>query len=59
MKNQNGNINSALFCEKALQSILEAEKNGKQPKKSKKKSMSDRVEWLIHEGKIMLEEESN
>ncbi|WP_257208728.1 hypothetical protein [Bacillus sp. AFS031507] len=43
----------------AIQSIIEAEKNGKQPKKSKKESMSDRVEWLIHEEKIMLEEESH
>jgi hypothetical protein len=59
MKNQNGNINSALYCEKNIKSILEAEKKGKQPKKSKKESMSDRVERLIHEGKIVLEEESH
>lgn len=59
MKNQNGNINSALYCEKAIKSILEAEKKGKQPKNSKKESMSDRVERLIHEGKIVLEEESH
>jgi hypothetical protein len=39
MKNQNGNINSAMYCEKAIKSILEAEKKGKQPKKSKKESM--------------------
>jgi hypothetical protein len=58
-KNPNGNINSPLYCVKAIKSILEAEKNSKQPKKSKKESMSDRVERLIDEGKIVLEEETH
>lgn len=57
-KNPNGKISSALYCEKVLMTILEAEKNGKQFKKSKKESMSERVERLIEEGKIVLSEES-
>lgn len=58
LKNPNGKISSALYCEKAIRTILEAEKNSKQPKKSKKESMSERVERMIQEGKIVLQEES-
>jgi hypothetical protein len=57
-KNPNGKISSAVYCEKAIRTILEAEKNSKHPKKSKKESMSERVERMIQEGKIVLEEES-
>lgn len=57
MKSPNGKISSALYCEKVIRTKLEVEKNGKQPKKSKKESMSERVERLIQEGKIVLQEE--
>lgn len=55
MKNPNRNITSPLYCEKAIRTKLEAEKN---PKKTKKESMAERVERMIQEGKIILQEES-
>ncbi len=36
IKNPNGKINSALYCEKAIKTILEAEKNGKHSKSQRK-----------------------
>ncbi|WP_342433277.1 hypothetical protein [Neobacillus sp. FSL H8-0543] len=69
-KNPNGKISSALYCEKVLRTILEADKNGNHQKKplkdsmgksyqnrprSSKESISERVERLIEEGKIVLE----
>lgn len=57
-RNPLGKINSALYCEKVIMTILEAENNSKQPKKAKKESMTDRVERLIQEGKIILQEDS-
>ncbi|MFP7296295.1 hypothetical protein [Neobacillus niacini] len=56
-KNPNGKISSASYCEKVIGTKLEAGKNASQKKKSKKESMSDRVERLILEGKISLQEE--
>jgi hypothetical protein len=56
-KNPNGNISSVSYCEKVIRTKLEAEKNNNQKKKSKKESMSDRVERLIQIGKISLQEE--
>lgn len=56
-KNPNGKISSVSYCEKVIRTKLEAEKNANQKKKSKKESMSDRVERLIQEGKISLKEE--
>lgn len=44
MKSPNGKIRSALYCEKAIKTILEAEKNGKHSNSL--------------EGKIVLQEES-
>ena len=48
-----------MYCEKAIKTILEAKKNSKHPKKSKKESMSELVERMIQEGKIVLEEETH
>jgi hypothetical protein len=56
-KNPNGKISSVSYCEKVIGTKLEAEKNAIRQKKAKKESMSDRVERLILEGKIMLQEE--
>ncbi|NRD79119.1 hypothetical protein HPT25_17310 [Bacillus sp. BRMEA1] len=52
MKNPNGEISSAMYCEKVIRTKLETKKNTKLSKKSKKESMSERVERLIQEGKI-------
>jgi uncharacterized Zn finger protein (UPF0148 family) len=53
----NGKISSVSYCEKVIRTKLEAEKNVNQKNKSKKESMSERVERLIQEGKISLKEE--
>lgn len=53
----NGKISSVSYCEKVIRTKLEAEKNANQKNKSKKESMSERVERLIQEGKISLKEE--
>lgn len=58
LKNPNGNISSVSYCEKVIGTKLETEKNPNQQNKSKKESMSDRIERLILEGKISLEEEA-
>jgi hypothetical protein len=58
LKNPNGHISSVSYCEKVIGTKLESEKNPKQQKTYKKESMSDRIERLIHEGKISLEEEA-
>jgi hypothetical protein len=56
-KNPNGKIICLSYYEKVIGTKLEAEKNANRQKKSKKESMSDRVERLILEGKILLQEE--
>ncbi|WP_419888176.1 hypothetical protein ACN6MT_22735 [Neobacillus niacini] len=58
LKNPNGTISSVSYCEKVIGTKLESEKNTKHQKKTKKESMADRVERLIHEGIISLEEEA-
>jgi hypothetical protein len=58
LKNPNGKISSVSYCEKVIGTKLEAEKNTKQKRKPKKESMSIRIERLIEEGKILLEEEN-
>ncbi|ULT58880.1 hypothetical protein L1999_10275 [Neobacillus drentensis] len=45
MKNRDGKINSFLYCEKDIRSILVAEKKGKQLKKTNK------VDILVEEKK--------
>lgn len=57
VKNPNGQISSLTYCEKVIRTKLEAEKNVNQQKKPKKESMSDRVERLIQQGKILIQEE--
>ncbi|MEC1523333.1 hypothetical protein P9D43_15110 [Neobacillus niacini] len=58
LKNPNGTICSVSYCEKVIRTKLESEKKPQQQKKSKKESMSDRIERLVQEGIISLEEEA-
>jgi hypothetical protein len=55
IKNPNRKINSPLYCEKTIRTKLEAEKY---PKKQKKESMAERVERLIQDGIIIIQEET-
>lgn len=58
LKNPNGKISSVSYCEKVIGTKLETEKSAKLlQKKPKKEAMADRIERLIQEGKISLQEE--
>jgi hypothetical protein len=56
-KNPKGKISSLSYCEKVIGTKLEANKSDSRQKKSRKESISDQVDRLILEGKIMLQEE--
>jgi hypothetical protein len=57
-KNSSGNISSVSYCEKVIRTKLEVEKNAKQQRKPVKESMADRIERLIQEGKILIQEQN-
>lgn len=56
-KNPIGKINSLSYCEKVIGTKLETKKSDSRQKKLRKESISDQVNRLIQEGKIMLQEE--
>ncbi|PLS04898.1 hypothetical protein CVD27_11680 [Neobacillus cucumis] len=56
-KNPNKKISNAWYCEKAIRTLLETEKNGKLFKRTKNETISKRVGRMIHEGKIVVQEE--
>ena len=56
LKNPNGQISSAMYCEKVIRTKLKAKKNCRQQTKANRETISERVERLIQEGNIVLKE---